>query len=301
MVRSLRPVNFARALLDESAHAFGIVGGGAGLALEIAFEVELRCKIVCLGCVERALDQSEPVGRRGGEMHAQLSGLAHQFRRRERISRSGPSFPPSPPASGSASSARPRARAGPTRRGRNQVPPESGTRPSLANACRKVADFAASTMSQASAILQPAPAATPLTAATTGKGSAAQLAHQRIVELLERAAEHDLLARLGEPVVEVLAGAEAAAGAGDQQGAAIPNRASAVVERGAQRAMHILGEGIEPLRPVERDDAKAGAQVNEDGVLVHRASLQRSAPQLVPNPKFARQLQRVRLELRSGH
>ena len=39
----------------------------------------------------------------------------------------------------------------------------------------KLAERAASTMSQASAILQPAPAATPLTAAITGKGKARSL------------------------------------------------------------------------------------------------------------------------------
>ena len=76
---------------------------------------------------------------------------------------------------GSASSASARARAGPTRRGSIHVPPESGTRPILANDWMKLAERAAITMSQARAMLQPAPAATPLTAATTGKGSALSL------------------------------------------------------------------------------------------------------------------------------
>ena len=52
------------------------------------------------------------------------------------------------------------------------MPPESGMRPILQNAWMKLADFAAMTMSQASAMLAPAPAATPLTAQTTGIGSA---------------------------------------------------------------------------------------------------------------------------------
>ena len=75
-------------------------------------------------------------------------------------------------SAGSASpvSASARARASPISRGRNQVPPESGTRPMRAKACTKLAERAASTMSQASATLQPAPAAAPLTAATTGNG-----------------------------------------------------------------------------------------------------------------------------------
>ncbi len=72
----------------------------------------------------------------------------------------------------SPSSASPIARALPTSRGRKYVPPESGTRPILQNAWMKLADFAAMTMSHASARLAPAPAATPFTAQTTGSGSA---------------------------------------------------------------------------------------------------------------------------------
>ncbi len=70
----------------------------------------------------------------------------------------------------SPSIASPIARAEPTRRGRKYVPPESGIRPILQNAWMKLADFAAITMSHASAMFAPAPAATPLTAQTTGSG-----------------------------------------------------------------------------------------------------------------------------------
>ena len=66
--------------------------------------------------------------------------------------------------------ARPSARARPTRRGSSQVPPQSGTRPILLKAWMKLALRAATTMSQHSARLAPAPAATPLTAAITGTG-----------------------------------------------------------------------------------------------------------------------------------
>ncbi len=75
----------------------------------------------------------------------------------------------------SPSIANPIARAGPTSRGRKYVPPESGTSPIFENAWIKLADFAATTMSQASAMFAPAPAATPLTAHTTGSGSARRL------------------------------------------------------------------------------------------------------------------------------
>jgi hypothetical protein len=50
------------------------------------------------------------------------------------------------------------------------VPPESGIKPNLQKACTKLAERAAITTSHASAMLAPAPAATPLTAAITGSG-----------------------------------------------------------------------------------------------------------------------------------
>ncbi len=74
---------------------------------------------------------------------------------------------------GSPVSASPIARAWPINRGRIHVPPESGIRPILANDWMNLADLAAMTMSQASAMFAPAPAATPLTAQTTGIGNAA--------------------------------------------------------------------------------------------------------------------------------
>ena len=52
------------------------------------------------------------------------------------------------------------------------MPPVSGSSPSLQNGWMKLAERAAITRSHASATLAPAPAATPLTAATTGMGSA---------------------------------------------------------------------------------------------------------------------------------
>ena len=62
------------------------------------------------------------------------------------------------------------ARARPTRCGSSHVPPQSGISPIFENAWMKLAERAATTMSQPSAKLAPAPAATPLTAATTGTG-----------------------------------------------------------------------------------------------------------------------------------
>jgi hypothetical protein len=106
-------------------------------------------------------------------------------------------------------------------------------------------------MSQASAMLQPA-----------------QLAHQRIVMLLERGARRQFLTRRHQSVVEVLPSAEAAAGAGDH------DRATGFVgfdllDRPAQFAMHRVVKGVEPVRPVEGDDAITGAAIDEDGWLAH--------------------------------
>ena len=56
----------------------------------------------------------------------------------------------------------------PINRGRKKVPPLSGINPIREKAWINEEDLAAITMSQANAILAPAPAATPFTAATTG-------------------------------------------------------------------------------------------------------------------------------------
>src|SRR5713101_2874753 len=44
-------------------------------------------------------------------------------------------------------------------------------------------------------------------------------------------------------------------------------------ERALERLVHRLGEGVEPLRAVERDHAVAGALLDQDGGLVHGLSL----------------------------
>lgn len=100
------------------------------------------------------------------------------------------------------------------------------------------------------------------------KGQAAQFADQRVVILIKCPAEHDPLARLGHAVVEILTGRESAAGSGQQERAAI-GIALRLVEHRFQRAMHVLVESIQPLRPVERHHAIMRALVDEDWRLVH--------------------------------
>jgi hypothetical protein len=69
---------------------------------------------------------------------------------------------------GSLSRASSAARVAPTSRGRNHVAPLSGTSPTRPNASEKLAVSAAMRMSAAMASDAPAPAATPLIAATIG-------------------------------------------------------------------------------------------------------------------------------------
>ena len=133
------------------------------------------------------------------------------------------------------------------------MPPESGIRPILQNAWMKLADCAAMTMSHASAMLAPAPAATPLTAHTTGSGKLRSAEHQRPVVVLDRLAEVDRrAARRNGAVGQVLSGAEAASGAGQQQHARRRDRCD-LGERVAHLGVHRRREAVQPVGPVERD------------------------------------------------
>ena len=97
----------------------------------------------------------------------------------------------------------------------------------------KDADFAAITRSQASAMLAPAPAATPFTAAIIGIGRPLQREHERLVVALDRFAEvGPRAARRHRAVAEVLARTEAAAGAGQHQ------HARAVLGHARERIAH---------------------------------------------------------------
>ena len=151
--------------------------------------------------------------------------------------------------SGSPVSARPSARAWPTRRGSTQVPPLSGIRPIAEKLWMNLADFAATTMSQASAILAPAPAATPLTRAITGWGS-------------------DVSVRISgfQHCSTVSPRSTASPGATARSLRSCPaqkprpapvsttTRASPrLVERVAQLLVHLHGEAVEPVGAVERD------------------------------------------------
>src|SRR5262249_25151336 len=83
-----------------------------------------------------------------------------------------------------------------------------------------------------------------------------------IVMGLQSAAEDNGLARLCQPVAQILSGAKAAASPGDQQGATVLV-GFCILDSLAQGLMHGLVEGVELVRPVEGDDAIAGARLGE--------------------------------------
>src|SRR5688572_10196837 len=71
------------------------------------------------------------------------------------------------------------------------------------------------------------------------------------------------------PLVEVLAGAEAAAGAGQNHHPRIAER----VERVAYLAVHLDVEAVEPVGAVERDPRDPGVRLEVDGFVGHARGL----------------------------
>ena len=125
-------------------------------------------------------------------------------------------------------------------------------------------------MSHAAASESPAPAHGPLTAAITGFSSARISADVRVVGLLEPVA--DRARRLLE-LLQVLAGAEAAARAGDHDGADV--RRGSLLERLVQARVQRRVERVEDVGPVQRDREDGAVALGQD--FAHRADPIRSA------------------------
>ena len=140
--------------------------------------------------------------------------------------------------------------------------------PSAEKLWMNLADFAATTRSQASAMLAPAPAATPLTRAMTGCGMVARRRIERVPARLDRLAEVDRFARRHGAVVEVLPGAKAAPGAGQDDHA----RLGGGVERLRQFGVHRAREAVEPVGAVERDAGDVVGEGEADGFVGHVVS-----------------------------
>ena len=277
-----------------------MVRGLGGLDLQVAFEIELAGEIVVAAFVERLLDQPERDGRRlmrGAPSSACASGISRSSSTTRQIM---PHSAAVSAGSGSASIISARARAVPTRRGRNQVPPQSGTRPIRAKACTKLAERAAITMSQASARLAPGAGRDAVDRGDDRQRQFPDFFDHRMVAV-EQIGD---VVRVGvDDRGQVLAGAKAAPGAGQQHRAA-GFVGLCVVERGDHRIGHLRRQRIEPVRPVQRDPAIEGKGVDEDHEFTPPRSSRRwsnpAAPRVrhdarndTPFPRRAARLDRV--------
>jgi hypothetical protein len=96
----------------------------------------------------------------------------------------------------------------------------------------------------------------------------AQLAHERIVVPGNRDREIGRLARRIDAVGKILARAKSASGAGQDQ-----RTAGLVVlrvgQRGEESAVHVAGEGVEPVGPVERQQPISVPDVGQYEVFRH--------------------------------
>ena len=94
--------------------------------------------------------------------------------------------------------------------------------------------------------------------------------HQRPIVVLDRCAEiHGRSTRRDRAIGQVLPRAERAARAGEQQHARIAVSRDPR-QRVAQLGMHLGGEAVQPVRPVQRDARDAVTGFEADLLVVHR-------------------------------
>ena len=212
-VRGYSPREPRRPLLEERREALGMIGRGAGDPLPIRLVLERRVEADRPAPLERALGLGQGVAAR-----ARPAGSAIARASSARASAGhDPCDEPEPLGVGAPTAA---PRAGPSRRPWPGRPAAAGTRsrrcpgtsPIRPKASTKLAASAASRRSQAKASDAPAPAATPLIAPTIGWSRPRIARDDRVVALAQLDRERG---RVGlEPLLEVLAGAERPAGAG---------------------------------------------------------------------------------------
>ncbi len=133
------PVNFGARFSMKARHAFGVVRAASGLALQIAFEVELGVDRSLVSAASSArLIEAEPIGRLRARRVAQAAGFAPSARRRRRFPDQAPALGLSRPAAG-----RP---AAPARGRAPRRPAAAGTRcrrnPARGPICRRPAGSA---------------------------------------------------------------------------------------------------------------------------------------------------------------
>ena len=156
----------------------------------------------------------------------------------------------------------PRARAGPARRGRIQVPPASGIRPILMKACRKRAELRGEhdvagegEVGAGARRRRRGPRRPPAWACAWMR---------RISGLQRRSSVSQVGAGLhlgAGPARRRSRGRRRAAGWRGRRGRPRPRRARRAARRAARR------EGVQPVRPVERQHAVAGAGLDQQRVL----------------------------------
>eukprot|EP01022_Parablepharisma_sp_SALTPOND_P021539 TRINITY_DN427_c0_g2_i1.p1 TRINITY_DN427_c0_g2~~TRINITY_DN427_c0_g2_i1.p1 ORF type:complete len:1279 (+),score=502.02 TRINITY_DN427_c0_g2_i1:12957-16793(+) len=256
------------ALFQESGHAFAVVTAVAQCAHAVAFQVQLLFQRIGRALVERGLGGGQALGGCPGEVLRHGAGLLHQLVVVD-------AFPDQAPLLGllGADLVAQQCHAHGARRA-HQARQEIGAagigdQPQLAEhfdeigrACRQhdVAgqrDIGAGTGSHA------------IDGADHREGQGAQRFHQWAIVFLDGFAQVDGgVARLDGAVAQVLAGAEAAAGTGQQQHAhrGIGLQAGDGV---AQLQVHGDREAVELVRAIEGDDGDAVAVLDEDGCVVH--------------------------------
>ena len=171
--------------LEERRDPLGVVGGGAGPALEVRLQLELLLegrspRRASSASFVSARARGAPAASRSASACASAGSSSAGTTRATSPNRSA-----SAADSGSPMSASSAAFAAPTSRGRSHVAPLSGTSPTRPNASRKLAPSAAIRMSQANASDAPAPAATPLIAADDRLRQPPHRADDRVVAVAD--------------------------------------------------------------------------------------------------------------------
>ncbi len=285
MVASMRSAigEHRRALGHERRHALEVVGGTAELGLQRRLVVsaapnELPAASIAARVAARA--RAGIATSRCARVATSASKAASSTHFQIRPSRSASSA-----VSLSPSIARPSAVPRPTSRGSSQVPPQSGTRPILANAWMKLAERRGDHQVAAEGEVGAGAGGDAVDRGDHRHRHRAHAQRQRLVEALDRGADVGRLAarlevRRDRRIGQVLAGAEAPAAAGEDD-AAHGRIGGGRFERGGELGMHRRGEAVERFRAIEGQRPDAGLIAHQDERFFHGCVSSRVAAQAV--------------------
>ena len=248
------PRELRLALLEEGGDALGVVGGPPGLALQVALEVELGVEAVRRRRLDRALGQPEPAGRPGGEPRRDRLGFDDQRGVVDRL----PDQPPVGRRLGVERLGEQRQRLGARlaedAAASDQLPPASGTRPILAKAWMNLAELRRQHDVAGEGDVGARAGGDAVDRADHRLLDGADQPQRRVVEGLERRAE---VRRPGRPCAgRGRRGPGRRRSRGRRRSAAPrgpPASAAARSKAGAQREVHLLVEGVELVRAVQRE------------------------------------------------